>query len=48
MSSMLFTLTSFSVLLTDISFNIGKKLPRYPTAPTVRMDRLAVDRAFKG
>ena len=26
----------------------GKKLPRYPTVPAVRMGRLAVDQAFKG
>ena len=26
----------------------GKKLPRYPTVPVVRMGCLAVDQAFKG
>lgn len=43
-----YTLASSSVLLTDLPANIGKKLPRYPTVPAVRMGRLAVDRAFKG
>ncbi|PMS27183.1 hypothetical protein C0Z19_05395 [Trinickia soli] len=32
----------------DLPAAIGKKLPRYPTVPTVRMGRLAVDQAFKG
>lgn len=35
-----YTLASASLL--------GKKLPRYPTVPAVRMGRLAVDQAFKG
>lgn len=43
-----YTLASASLLLTDLPASIGKKLPRYPTVPTVRMSRLAVDRAFKG
>uniref|UniRef100_UPI00333F21BE GNAT family N-acetyltransferase n=1 Tax=Castellaniella defragrans TaxID=75697 RepID=UPI00333F21BE len=43
-----YTLASASLLLTDLPANIGKKLPRYPTVPTVRMGRLAVDQAFKG
>ncbi|PWF22924.1 GNAT family N-acetyltransferase [Corticimicrobacter populi] len=43
-----YTLASSSVLLTDLPANIGKKLPRYPTVPAVRMGRLAVDQAFKG
>lgn len=30
------------------SASTGKKLPRYPTVPTVRMGRLAVDQSFKG
>lgn len=43
-----YTLASASLLLTDLPANIGKKLPRYPTVPAVRMGRLAVDEAFKG
>ena len=43
-----YTLASTSLLLADLPANIGKKLPRYPTVPAVRMGRLAVDLAFKG
>ncbi|KAB0623098.1 GNAT family N-acetyltransferase [Castellaniella defragrans] len=43
-----YTVASSSVLLTDLPANIGKKLPRYPTVPAVRMGRLAVDQDFKG
>lgn len=43
-----YTLASASLLLADLPASIGRKLPRYPTVPTVRMGRLAVDQAFKG
>ena len=43
-----YTLASESLLLADLPASTGKKLPRYPTVPAVRMGRLAVDRAFKG
>lgn len=43
-----YTLASASLLLADLPSSIGKKLPRYPTTPAVRMCRLAVDQAFKG
>ncbi|MBS4097466.1 MAG: GNAT family N-acetyltransferase [Sulfuricella sp.] len=43
-----YTLASASVLLVDLPASTGKKLPRYPTVPAVRMGRLAVDQAFKG
>ena len=43
-----YTLASASLLLTDLPASIGKKLPRYPTVPAVRMGRLAVDQGFKG
>ena len=43
-----YTLASASLLLVDLPAPIGKKLPRYPTVPAVRMGRLAVDQAFKG
>jgi hypothetical protein len=37
------TLASASFLVADLSDSTGKKLPRYPTVPAVRMGRLAVD-----
>lgn len=43
-----YTLASASLLLADLPNSTGKKLPRYPTVPAVRMGRLAVDQAFKG
>lgn len=43
-----YTLASASVLLSDLPASVGKKLPRYPTVPAVRLGRLAVDQAFKG
>jgi GNAT superfamily N-acetyltransferase len=43
-----YTLASASLLLSDLPPGIGKKLPRYPTVPAVRMGRLAVDEAFIG
>lgn len=43
-----YTLATASVLLTDLPKNIGKKLPRYPSVPTVRMGRLAIDLEFRG
>ena len=43
-----YTLASASVLLADLPLATGKKLPRYPTVPAVRMGRLAVDQAFQG
>jgi ribosomal protein S18 acetylase RimI-like enzyme len=43
-----YTLASASLLLADLPDSVGKRLPRYPTLPAVRMGRLAVDQAFKG
>ena len=43
-----FALAAASVPLTDLPRAIGKKLPRYPSVPTVRMGRLAVDLDLKG
>ena len=43
-----YTLASASLLLVNLPVSVGKKLPRYPTVPAVRMGRLAVDQAFKG
>lgn len=43
-----YTLASASVFLADLPAALGKKLPRYPSVPAVRMGRLAVDTQFKG
>lgn len=43
-----YTLASASLLLADLPASTGKKLPRYPTVPAVRMGHLAVDQEFKG
>lgn len=43
-----YTLASTSLLLSDLPEAIGKKLPRYPSVPAVRMGRLAVDQNLKG
>lgn len=43
-----YTLASASLLLAALPVGLGKKLPRYPTVPAVRMGRLAVDQAFRG
>lgn len=43
-----YTLASASILLADLPVSLGKRLPRYPTVPAIRMGRLAVDQAFKG
>ncbi|MGI4902818.1 MAG: GNAT family N-acetyltransferase [Janthinobacterium lividum] len=39
-----YTLASASIRLSDLPTLIGKKLPRYPSVPAVRMGRLVVDR----
>jgi GNAT superfamily N-acetyltransferase len=41
-------MASASLLLAELPASTGKRLPRYPTVPAVRMGRLAVDQAFKG
>ena len=43
-----YKLAAASILLSDLPPSIGKKLPRYPTVPAVRMGRLAVDLNYKG
>lgn len=43
-----YTLASASMLLNELPADIGKKLPRYPSVPAVRMGRLAVDQRFRG
>ena len=43
-----YALSSASVFLGDLPEKLIRKLPRYPSVPSVRMGRLAVDQAFKG
>lgn len=43
-----YTLASASILLSDLPADVGRKLPRYPTVPAVRMGRLAIDQKFQG
>lgn len=43
-----YTLASASLLLSELPTDIGKKLPRYPSVPAVRLGRLAVDQKFQG
>jgi len=43
-----YTLASVALLLSELPEKLGKKLPRYPSVPAVRMGRLAVDQDFKG
>ena len=43
-----YTLASAGILLADLPHELGKRLPRYPTVPAVRMGRLAVSQNFKG
>lgn len=42
-----YTLASASLPLPELPAEIGRKLPRYPTVPTVRLGRLAVDQDFQ-
>ena len=41
-----YTLASASILLADLPASTGKKLPRYPSVPAVRMGRLAVPKSL--
>jgi predicted GNAT family N-acyltransferase len=43
-----YTLAATSLLLAELPADLGKKLPRYPSVPAIRMGRLAVDQAFRG
>ncbi len=42
-----YTLASASILLSDLPTSMGKKLPRYPTVPAIRIGRLAVDQKYQ-
>jgi GNAT superfamily N-acetyltransferase len=37
-----------SLLLNELPPTLAKKLPRYPTVPTIRMGRLAIDQEHQG
>ncbi|MBE7219519.1 MAG: GNAT family N-acetyltransferase [Caulobacteraceae bacterium] len=43
-----YTLAMSSVLLSDVPEAIARRLPHYPTIPTARLGRLAVDQDFRG
>lgn len=43
-----YTLAMSAVLLADLPDAVARKLPRYPTVPTARLGRLAVDRTCRG
>ncbi|MCC0179891.1 GNAT family N-acetyltransferase [Waterburya agarophytonicola K14] len=43
-----YTLSSFSLELTEIEPRLTKKLPRYPLLPATMLGRLAVDKQYKG
>lgn len=43
-----YTLAMSAVLLSDLSEEHAKRLPRYPTVPVARLGRLAVDGRWRG
>ena len=43
-----YTLSAAGVPVDELPQNITKRLPRYPTVPTVRIGRLAVDQQYRG
>lgn len=43
-----YTLATSAVLLSDLSDEHAKRLPRYPTVPVARLGRLAVDVRWRG
>ncbi|WP_145281479.1 GNAT family N-acetyltransferase [Pirellulimonas nuda] len=43
-----YTLSASSVLLDDLPIAAAKRLPRYPSVPTARVGRLAIDQGFQG
>lgn len=42
-----YTLSASSVLASDVSIEILKRLPRYPVLPAALLGRLAIDRSFQ-
>lgn len=43
-----YTMATASLLLNELPPTLAKKLPRYPTVPTIRMGRLAIDQEHQG
>ena len=43
-----YTLSAYTIELTDLSESFAKKLPRYPLLPATLLGRLAVDRTCQG
>ncbi|MBE9241211.1 GNAT family N-acetyltransferase [Synechocystis salina] len=43
-----YTLSAYTVIVTALQENLGKRLPRYPQLPATLLGRLAVDSAHKG
>lgn len=43
-----YTLSAGGVPLNDLSPDLTKRLPRYPSVPVARIGRLAIDKAFQG
>lgn len=43
-----YTLSSASVVMTELPPELTKRLPRYPSLPAVRIGRLAIDSRFHG
>ena len=43
-----YTLAMSSVVLSDLPEATARRLPRYPSVPTARLGRLAVDQHFRG
>lgn len=43
-----YTLSSFSIALSDLPENIARKLPKYPFVPATLLGRLATDQNYRG
>lgn len=43
-----YTLSAYTVLLSEIPVELRKKLPKYPLVPVTLLGRLAVSRAYQG
>ncbi len=43
-----YTLAAADIPVTDVSPELTRKLPRYPTIPAARIGRLAVDQRYRG
>ena len=43
-----YTLAAAGIPLAEMSPELAKKLPRYPSVPVARLGRLAVDQAYRG